>query len=308
MMGADANFEFQGRLKFPAVKILSPASDFTLDLALGNTVPISVEVSFPDSISRPVKKIEYYASGTLIGTADTPPYALTWDATDMAGGNYTLLARIYDSVLTEAESAVSENQVTVKIIPPPPPPPPPQTIVERVTNWTTTNWLSLLLTPAVIVLAILLVSTRRQLTRGVRTVATATTGVLKGVTQTLGPSRAPAKLVVIRGSHPGREYKLEAQVIRVGRDAQFCDFALDDQFTSNPHFTITRGQTLDFYIQDEGSRNGTYLNNYPLQPRQQIPLAFDSVIRAGESEMTFKQIGGKTRALPRPTQKVPPFP
>jgi Mg-chelatase subunit ChlD len=303
---AEGRADFRGRLQLPAIKLIAPADGFELTREAGAAIPAEVEVSFPDGISRSLARVDFLASGTQIGSAsastDSVHYRFKWDVSEVRSDKYTLSAKAFDSILSGLGSAESANQVTVTIIEPQP------TLLEAVIAWVETNWLSLLLAPAVIVLFILLVATRRQVAQGVRAVTSTATGVLKQVTRPLGPSRAPAKLVVTRGANVGREFKMDAQVIKVGRDPQFCDFALYDQYASNPHFTITQGQALDFYIKDEQSMNGTVLNGYALPALQAIPLPFDSVIRAGETELSFKRIGGPTRPLPRPTQKVPPSP
>lgn len=309
---AEGRTGFTGWLQLPTIRLTTPADGFRVEREPGAAIPVEAEVSFPDGISRPLERVDFLASGTRIGSADTSSdnvhYRFDWEVSDVRGGEYTLTAKAYDSVLDTLGPAESANQVTGTVIEPPPPPTPAPTFTEAAVTWVKTNWLALMLAPAVIALFILLTATRRQVAQGVRTVTSTATGVLKGITRPLGPSRAPAKLVIVRGANVGREFKLDAQVIKVGRDPQFCDFALYDQYTSNPHFTITRGQILDFYIQDEGSRNGTLLNGQALPSRQQVRLSFDSVIRAGETELSFKRIGGITRPLPRPTQQVPPPP
>lgn len=309
---AEGGAEFLGRLQLPGIQLIAPDDSFGITRSPGATLRVEAEVSFPDGIPRPLSRVDFLASGTLIGSVTAGPdgirYGFDWDVSDVHGDDYTLTAKAYDSILGALGPAESTNQVTGTIREPPPTPTPPPTFSEAAVAWAKTSWLSLLLAPAVVALLILLIATRRQVAQGVRTVTSTATSVLKQATRPLGASRAPAKLVVIRGANVGREFKLDAQVVKVGRDPQFCDFALYDQYASNPHFTITRGQTLDFYIQDEKSMNGTVLNGQTLPPLQPFVLPFDSVIRAGETEVSFKRIGGPTRPLPRPTQKVPPSP
>ena len=77
-------------------------------------------------------------------------------------------------------------------------------------------------------------------------------------------------MVIQRGSNVGQEFALSAQVTKVGRDAQFSDFALNDEYISNPHFSVHL-EGSQFYMMDEGSTNGTHLNGMLLQPHQRIP-------------------------------------
>ena len=89
-----------------------------------------------------------------------------------------------------------------------------------------------------------------------------------------------------------------SQVTKVGRDAQFSDFALNDEYISNPHFSVHL-EGSQFYVMDEGSTNGTHLNGMLLQPRQRIPLMPDAVIEVGETQLQFKQLGLPTQRLGR---------
>lgn len=319
-MKAEDRYEFTGRLKLPEIQITNPPDGFTLDLgsSVTPTIPISIAVSFPDGLERPLKKVEYYVNGQLIGTVDTPPYTYNWDAGKIAGGNYTFIARAFDSALEKAGESVNQNQVTIKITAAPTPTPPPSSLpplspqkpfMERVLDWVKINWLTLLLLPVILVLFILLMTTRRQVAQGVRTVTSGATGLLKkGTTRLLGQGPAYAKLVITQGANPGREFRIEAtaQMVSVGREREYCDFALGDDFASNPTFTIIQGAGPTFSIRDDNSKNGTWLNGQQLMPQHQYPLAYDSVIKAGNTLLTFKQIGKPTQQFPRPTQKVSP--
>ncbi|MGC9358175.1 MAG: FHA domain-containing protein, partial [Anaerolineae bacterium] len=118
-----------------------------------------------------------------------------------------------------------------------------------------------------------------------------------------------AKLVVVGGPNAGREFRLATPIAKVGRDPQFSDFPLHDKFTSNPHFSIISEQS-QFFIQDEGSTNGTKLNGQPIPKQQRVPLPPDSIIEAGQSRIQFKRLGGPTRRLsgssaPRSPQPPP---
>ena len=103
-------------------------------------------------------------------------------------------------------------------------------------------------------------------------------------------------MVVIQGANIGKEFRLATQRIVVGRDPQFCDFCLYDEYASNPHFSIQLEQT-QFFITDEGSTNGTKLNGTPLPPRQRMLLPPDAIIEVGQTRLQFKRLGGTTRQL-----------
>jgi pSer/pThr/pTyr-binding forkhead associated (FHA) protein len=162
---------------------------------------------------------------------------------------------------------------------------------------------------AIVALLIMLIRTRGKIGQMARRVASNTTGVLKGITKRLGalPEQAPGKLVVLQGANMGREFRLASPVIKVGRDPQFCDLALHDDFVSNPHFTIRLEQT-QFYIIDEGSTNGTRLNGVTIAPQQRTLLQPDAIIEVGSTRLQFKRLGGTTRHLGRGSSRTPSVP
>jgi len=94
-------------------------------------------------------------------------------------------------------------------------------------------------------------------------------------------------------------------VVKIGRDPQFCDLALYDEYTSNPHFSIQLEQT-HFYITDEGSTNGTRLDDTPIPAHQRVLLPPDAIIEAGRTRLQFKRLGGTTRQLGRLESAEPP--
>lgn len=93
----------------------------------------------------------------------------------------------------------------------------------------------------------------------------------------------------------------------MARDPQFGDFALYDEYVSNPHFSIHYEQT-QFYIVDEGSTNGTRVNGMPIPPHTRILLQPDSIIEVGMTRLQFKRVGGTTRQLQQQPSAVPPPP
>jgi hypothetical protein len=185
---------------------------------------------------------------------------------------------------------------------------PPHTQSYKLRQWLINNWWLLLILAALalglLVLLMLLIRTRGELARKM---AARTTGVLKGVTKRLSamPQRAPGKLVVIQGTNMGREFRLAAQVIKVGRDPQFCDFAIHDAYASNPHFSIQLEQA-QFFIIDEDSTNGTRVNGMPIQPHHRVLLQPDAIIEVGQTQLQFKRLGGATRQLEAQPPAAPP--
>jgi hypothetical protein len=73
----------------PTTAVSTPAQN----ALVRGTVPVSATAS--DNLG--VERVEFYAGTTLLGTATTAPYAVSWDSTSGANGAVTLTTRAYDA-------------------------------------------------------------------------------------------------------------------------------------------------------------------------------------------------------------------
>ncbi|MCX8067361.1 MAG: FHA domain-containing protein [Anaerolineae bacterium] len=270
------------------------------------TLLLSVAVAPTDGVFRTPTEVRYYANGELIGRGGTPPsFEFTWDLGALVrpslhapSQEYTLQAEADDPYLdVRITSQPVRIQVTWEPLP----------FLRRALLWLGMYWWILMLLFALLlgllVLLAVLLRTRSQLAQRI---VTGTTGVLKGVTRRLGATPpAVARLVVVKGTNPGREIPIAGPVTKVARDPQFGDFALYDEYVSNPHFSIHLEQT-QFYIVDEGSTNGTRVNGMPIPPHTRILLQPDAIIEVGMTRLQFKRVGGTTRQIQQPGVVPPP--
>jgi pSer/pThr/pTyr-binding forkhead associated (FHA) protein len=275
----------------------------TLGGYVSTNVPFKVEVTSPDGAERYPTEVRYKVDGVRVGASTSAPnFEFNLDITDVftpAGGtlkqNFTVSAEAKDPYLGQTiqsdeanvEVTWGEEQLT---------------FIEKVTNWLNDYWWLLLilviLVVGLIVLLVLLLRTQSKIGNMAQQAVSSTTQALKGVTKQLSGAskRAPGKLVILQGANVGKEFRLATQMVKVGRDPQFCDFALYDEYASNPHFSIQMEQNK-FFITDEGSTNGTRLNGRPLQPQQRVPLQPDAIIEVGQTRLQFKRLGGTTRQI-----------
>lgn len=305
---AEGSETFSSILERPWIALTSPSDGLrvtvpysqTLEGFISTTVTLNTQVTAVDGVPRDPAEVRYFANGEYIGTSSSPPnYDFTWEVSSVVTPTeetqvqeYTLTAEADDVYLDQRmESAPVTIRVTWE--------PKEYTFTQQVIMWLSANWWLLLILIALalglLVLLVLLFRTRSEVARKViRT----TTGVLKGVTKQLGgvQQRARGKLVVQQGAGAGREFRLAGQMVKVGRDPQFSDFALYDEYASNPHFSIKMEQTK-FFIIDEGSTNGTRVNNSPIQAHQQVLLQPNAIIEVGTTKLQFKRLGGTTRQL-----------
>jgi pSer/pThr/pTyr-binding forkhead associated (FHA) protein len=79
--------------------------------------------------------------------------------------------------------------------------------------------------------------------------------------------------------HHLKEFKIET--IKIGRGSQ-CDLILNDPSVSGRHATISYTDE-QWWIEDEGSRNGTYLNNNKLT--NPTILVNEDMIRFGDERI-----------------------
>lgn len=310
-------------LQLPDITLTAPTNRARYTVSYSETlkgfesayVTLSAHVAAVDGAERNPSGVRYFANGVLIGSSDRPPdFELVWDVSavvtatpNVQAQSFTLIAEADDVYLSGKMTSQPVNvDVTWEQLPPTPTP----QITERVEEQVRTNWWVILIMVALLlgllVLFIMLVRTRGEMARKV---AARTTGVLKGVTRRLGaaPQRTPGKLVVIQGANMGKEFRLSAYVIKVGRDPQFCDFALYDEYTSNPHFSVQLEHT-QFYITDEGSTNGTRVNGMPIPQHQRVLLQPDAIVEVGQTRLQFKRLGGTTRQLGGEHEASPPPP
>lgn len=272
---------------------------------VATAVPLSAQVTVKDGAPRDLEEIAYFANEQRIGVSSAAPeYTFTWDVTNLERPSseaitrtYTLIARATDPYLDEVIQSEpvdvriiwEQQEETLK------------TVTEDVTKSVSQTWWVFpifgLLGLGLIVLTVLLVRTRGQIAQKA---IHSTSVAIKGVTQRLGSGGAlpPAmgKLSVIQGPRAGTEFRLSSTTVKVGRDPQLNDFALNDQFVSNPHFSVIQ-EGEQCFVRDEGSTNRTRLNGAVIPPHQRLPLLPDAILEVGQTRLQYKRLGGATRYL-----------
>ncbi len=338
---AEAEVPFQAVLQPPQISLTAPSDGdaYTVPIAYDEAaclyvstkrenfrydtptaISLSAEVTPVDGALRDPAQVRYFANGELIGAGTTPPdYTITWDVTHVVtpteqvqAREFTLVAKTEDAWLGEQ---METEPVTIGVTWEAAKQTPCVAWERRVNESWWMVCVAGVLGLGLFVLLIMLIRTRGELARKV--VAT-TSNVVKGVTKRLGGMPGgPGKLVVVKGANVGREFRISGPVVKVGRDPQFCDFALHDDYASNPHFSIRMEQTR-YFIVDEGSTNGTRVNGAMISPKRLVPLEPDAIIEVGNTHLQFKRVGGATRRLqdsdveppsaPEPPPVQPPKP
>jgi hypothetical protein len=71
----------------------------------GSTLSGTINLSASASDNVGVTKVDFYCDSTVVGTATTSPYSVSWNTTSAANGSHTLLAKAYDGAGNSASSA-----------------------------------------------------------------------------------------------------------------------------------------------------------------------------------------------------------
>jgi diguanylate cyclase (GGDEF)-like protein len=96
-------------------------------------------------------------------------------------------------------------------------------------------------------------------------------------------------LILIRGTPQGKKYSLKGHAkFVIGRDKS-ADIQLDDANVSRQHAQITF-EAEKIYIEDLGSRNGTFVNDEPIAATR-IELAKEDMIKLGSTILKYLPAG-----------------
>ncbi len=106
-------------------------------------------------------------------------------------------------------------------------------------------------------------------------------------TQKLAPrALLPARMRVERGKEPGCIYEIRKDAFSIGRSRE-SDLFLEDLQVSRLHASVLKTNGGIYVLRDEGSANGTKLNEQPMNKFQMFPLAEGDRIQIGETVLVF---------------------
>ena len=99
-----------------------------------------------------------------------------------------------------------------------------------------------------------------------------------------GGGKAPRQMVVTHGALAGTRISLDGRPIMIGR-ADDSTLVLDDDYASTRHARISLRGT-DWYVEDLGSTNGTYLDRAKVTAPLRVPLG--APIRIGKTVIELR--------------------
>jgi hypothetical protein len=114
---------------------------------------------------------------------------------------------------------------------------------------------------------------------------------------------SPASLVYVEGGeHLPKKLNIEGgREIRIGRKAAYCDVLIDDQRVSRLHASIHEREDGNFYLKDEGSSGGTFVNRRKLRVNDSHLLRHGDVINFNTVAYTFELADGGAPHTGSPT-------
>jgi pSer/pThr/pTyr-binding forkhead associated (FHA) protein len=95
-------------------------------------------------------------------------------------------------------------------------------------------------------------------------------------------TEGPALVVRSGGGRAGEHFRLQNEAITVGRSPD-CDIFLDDVTVSRRH-ALLRREDRRYFIEDQGSLNGTFLNRRRIET---APLEDGDELQIGKYRLTF---------------------
>jgi pSer/pThr/pTyr-binding forkhead associated (FHA) protein len=102
--------------------------------------------------------------------------------------------------------------------------------------------------------------------------------------QVRGRGKSPRQMVVTHGALAGTRISLDGRPIMIGR-ADDSTLVLDDDYASTRHARLSLRGT-DWYVEDLGSTNGTYLDRAKVTGPIKVPLGVP--IRIGKTVIELR--------------------
>jgi len=100
------------------------------------------------------------------------------------------------------------------------------------------------------------------------------------------PEAHQARLLAVSGPLAGASYLVGAQPIMLGR-ATVNKICLVSAGVSKEHCGLSRDEHGVFHIQDQASKNGTFLNGKRLSAQEQVALTHGDTVLVCDSEFLF---------------------
>jgi hypothetical protein len=287
-----------------SIRRAGSAVDTPLALLQPAILPLTVRIDWPDGRPRQLTEVTFRVDGVAqpAAVAAAPDAAgqlpLPWDISERDAGTYALEVEIADELGFRATSAPVE--ITIEVSRPSPPTPtvaPTRAPLPALSLGGDARW-PLLLLPALFVAAAGVWLWHRARPR-----LALDTDPIPKIIPASGPPPDDRHVAVLNRGDDGDadQIELAAADVTLGREADAVEILIDDPSVSRLHARIRRNATGDYWLYDEGSITGTFLNyeRLGLAPRR---LQHGDVVQLGRVTLRFRlELPRATADRGRPT-------
>lgn len=295
---------FELTLTAPQVTIDTPpetvrragsAVDTPLTLLQPAVLPLTVRVIWPDGRSGSLAEVDFRVDDVPQPLSALPPLdnegvmSLRWDISNLDAGDYRLEVEIVDALGFRAAAVPVDITIEVaRPVPPTPTPAPTRVPLSNVAQQAAGGlpWPALL--AAVVIAGVIMVFALWRRRRDKKPVVA--DAPMPRIIPAAGPP--PGDHVAVLewqddSGSPGDQIVLVAADVTFGSDPDAVDVVIDDPGVSRLHARVRRAANNEFWLYDEGSIAGTFLNyeRLGLAPRL---LQHNDVIQFGRVTLRFR--------------------
>jgi hypothetical protein len=234
--------------------------------------PIPVQISWPDGKPRPLTAVSWEVDGQRQPPPEnlTPDAAgqilLNWNVANLEAGRYEMVVEAFDELGLAGESGPAIFRIrTERPEPPTPTPQPSPTPTPEITavlpDAAQAEWLPLLAVGVAALLILLLLRRRRRKTEPEPAAEPDDLPQALPLPEERPSAEAPLYTAWLEplGSIPPEPVQLAQGNVILGRDESVAQIVLDDKSVARLHARIA-WQNGRYWLYDEGSAQGTYLN------------------------------------------------
>jgi len=295
---------FELLLAAPEAVIESPASpvrragsavDTPLALLQPAVLPLTVRVNWPDDRPRRIAEVLFRVDGTAQPLAVLPAadaagnLPLPWDISQRDAGTYRLEVEIVDELGFRA--AAEPLEIVIEVARPSPPTPTPAPT--RVPVPPLSERLDGPLLPVLLILALAAVAGGAVvvLRRRAAKAPPAAEAPVPRIVPAADPRPNDGHVAVLAWQATdgslGDQIELAAADVTLGSDAEAVDIIIDAPGVSRLHARIRRTAAEEYWLYDEGSAAGTFLNYERLALAPKL-LQHNDVVQLGQVTLRFR--------------------
>ncbi len=264
----------------------------TLLNALQPTVqPVTLTIEWPDGLARQISEVSLIVDGQEISadweTAAPGQILFNWDISYQEAGTVELAAEITDELGYKGTTAAIPVNFTIER-PLPPAPVPVAENEEPEPQIVATEWMRWELLAGTVLVLVLIAAffVRRRRKKTIAAVIETTQGPTVGSAEPIADDMLLVASLEPFGGGAGEVFLIEGGNVAIGSEAQKVQIFLNDSSVNRLHARI-RKQNQDYWLFDEGSFEGTYLNYERLGLAPQ-PLSDGDAVQFGKAQFRFR--------------------